>query len=187
MKKTLLLSTILIFIFSGCFSLQSQNPLSYDKKKIMTPNNAPLWLEKRYIKNHISAIGATKNIDKEEFNFYKKRALLSAGNNLLKKVYIKTVNIYKEYVKEQKDIRVFDKDIKKVSEHIALKALNASKVKHTWQSEDKELFVQLAVDTNFIAEQIQLNSKQLFEKNIALYQNFLSNRAKTSIMKKLEK
>ena len=98
MKKTLLLSIILSFVFGGCFSFQSLNPFSSKeeekkevvKKEIETPDNAPLWLEQRYIKNHISAIGATQNIEEEELSFYKKRALLAAGNNLLKKIYIKT-------------------------------------------------------------------------------------------------
>ena len=194
MKKTLLLSIILSFVFGGCFSFQSLNPFSSKeeekkevvKKEIETPDNAPLWLEQRYIKNHISAIGATQNIEEEELSFYKKRALLAAGNNLLKKIYIKTVNIYKEYSKTQKGTKVFDKDIKGISEHISLKALASSKIKHTWQSEDDELFVQIAIDTNYVAQEIQNYSKKLFKSNQALYKNILSNRAKQKIIEKLE-
>lgn len=193
MKKTLLLSIILSFVFGGCFSFQSLNPFSSKKeekevvkKEIETPSNPPLWLEQRYIKNHISAIGATQNIEKEELSFYKKRALLAAGNNLLKKIYIKTVNIYKEYEQTQKGIKVFDKDIKGISEHISLKALATSKIKQTWQSEDDELFVQIAINTNYVAQEIQNYSKKIFKKNQALYKNILSNRAKQKIIEKLE-
>ena len=195
MKKTLLLSIILTFVFGGCFSLQSLNPFSSDekeekkevvKKEIEAPDDAPLWLEQRYVKNHISAIGATQNVDKEELSFYKKRALLAAGNNLLKKIYVKTVSIYKEYAQTQEGIKVFDKDIKGISEHISLKALASSKIKHTWQSEDEELFVQIVIDTNYVAQEIQNYSKKLFESNQELYQNLLSNRAKQEIIEKLE-
>lgn len=194
MKKTLLLSFLLVFSFAGCFSMQSVNPFSSDeeekkevvKQEIETPDDAPLWLEQRFVKNHISAIGATKNLEEEELNFYKKRAILAAGNNLLKKIYVKTVNIYKEYAKDQEDIKVFDKDIKSFAEHISLKALTISKISHVWQSEERELYIQIIVDTNYVAEQIQHNSKLLFEKNKSLYHNFLSNRAKQNIIIKLE-
>jgi putative methionine-R-sulfoxide reductase with GAF domain len=82
--------------------------------------------------------------------------------------------------------QVIDKDIKKFTEHISLKSLTYSKVINTWISEDKELYVQLAVDSNTVATQIQNTSKLLFDVNKMLYQYFLSNRANKEIIQYLE-
>jgi hypothetical protein len=57
---------------------------------------------------------------------------------------------------------------------------------NTWISEDKELYVQLAVDSNTVATQIQNTSKLLFDVNKMLYQYFLSNRANKEIIQYLE-
>ncbi len=192
MKKSILLTIFLIFIFNGCFAFHSLNPFLKDeenisKKEIKVPNNAPIWIENRKIKNHITALGATKNVDIQKLDIFKKRTLIVAGNNLIKRVYIKTFNIYKTYLKKLDNPNIFDKDIKKTAEHISLKVLNFAEIKNSWLSEEKELFLQIAVDLNSIAEQIQQSSKSLFKTDKQLYENFLSNKAKKEIIEKLEK
>jgi len=192
MKKTLLLSIFLVFVLGGCFSVQSVNPFSKDKettekKEIEIPDDAPSWIEDKRLKNNITALGATKGVDKKEINLHKRKALLVAGNNLLKRVYVKTVNIYKNYVEKLDNPNVFDKDIKKFAEHISLKALTKSKIKNSWISQENELFVQIAVDSDIVAQEIQHNAKLLFETNKTLYHNLLSNRAEKDIIEELEK
>ncbi len=188
--KNILFAFILAFSFSACFSLQALNPFSRskDKKEIVTPNNAPQWLKQREVKHHISAIGVTKKIEEDNITTQKKRALIVAGNNLLKRIYSKTINIYKRHIGEEGDINIFDNDIKEYAKQVSLNSLNTSKIRHTWISEEKELFVQITIDNNYVAQQIQLNAKKLFKsKNSTwLYKNFLSNMAKSEIIKQLE-
>ena len=198
MKKTLLLSIFISITFSACFSLQSLNPFSdekktLEKKEIEIPSNAPKWLEEKKVKNHISSLGLSvskkenSKLDKKEFNFHKQKALISASQNLTKKIYLKTLTLYRNYLEKLENTNIFDKDIKKFAEHIALKSLTHSKVVNTWTNEDNKLYIQIAVDSNIVLKQIQSSSKLLFEINQSLYREFLSNRAQKDIIKKLEK
>ena len=194
MKKTLFLSIIFTLIFSGCFSFSSLNPFSTEKeivqkKEIEIPEDSPLWLVERRINNTISAIGYSKTkkeLDKKELEFQKQKALITASQNLAKKIYLKTINLYKNYMEKLENPNVFDKDIKKFAEHISLKSLTHSKIINTWISSNDELYIQIAVDSSKVAEQIQYSSKLLFNVDKTLYQNFLSNRAKIDIIKELE-
>lgn len=195
MKKTLILSIILSIIFSGCFSFSSLNPFSEEKeepaqiKEIEIPDDAPLWLVEKKVKNNVSAIGLSKTkkkLDKSELEFQKQKALISASQNLTKKIYFKTIKLFKNYIEKLDNPNIFDKDIKKFAEHISLKSLTYSKIENTWISSENELYVQIAVDSLKVAEQIQHASKLLFDVNKTLYQNFLSNRAKKDIIKELE-
>mgnify|MGYP007084935498 CR=1 FL=1 len=196
MKKTLFLSIIFTLVFSGCFSVSSLNPFSTEtekeiikKKEIEIPEDAPLWLVERRINNTISAIGYSKTkkeLDKKELEFQKQKALITASQNLAKKIYLKTINLYKNYMEKLENPNVFDKDIKKFAEHISLKSLTHSKIINTWISSNDELYIQIAVDSSKVAEQIQYSSKLLFNVDKTLYQNFLSNRAKIDIIKELE-
>ncbi len=188
-RQTLFLSIFLSLFFTGCFSISSLNPFSSskeEKKEIEIPSDAPSWLQKRNIKNHIEALGLTKNIDKKELQFHTKKALIGASHNLTKKIYAKTLYLYKAYLEKLDNPHVFDKDIKKFAEHISLKSLTHSKIINSWISSDNELFIQLGVDSNIVAEQIQQSSKLLFDVDKKLYQNFLSNRSKKDIIKYLE-
>jgi hypothetical protein len=192
MKKNILFILVSTFLLTGCFSVSSLNPFSDSKKKveieeIEIPSNAPAWLIDNKIKNNITAIGFVKDVKEENLDFYKQKALIGASNNLLKRIYSKTGRLYKAYTEELDNPKVFDKDIKKFTEHISLKSLTYSKVINTWISEDKELYVQLAVDSNTVATQIQNTSKLLFDVNKMLYQYFLSNRANKEIIQYLEK
>lgn len=196
MKKTLFISIIVSLFFSGCFSFQSLNPFSskekeLEKKEIEIPDDAPLWLNERKIKNSISAIGlsVTKKIklEKEEFSFHRQKALISASQNLTKKIYLKTLNLYKNYLEKLDNPKVYDKDIKKFAEHIALKSLTHSKIINNWLSDENRLFVQIAIDSEIVANQIQNSSKLIFDVNRSLYTEFLSNRAKKDIIKELER
>ncbi|WP_421715763.1 hypothetical protein [Arcobacter arenosus] len=192
MKKNILFILVSTFLLTGCFSVSSLNPFSDSKKKveieeIEIPSNAPAWLIDNKIKNNITAIGFVKEIKEENLDFYKQKALIGASNNLLKRIYSKTGRLYKAYTEKLDNPKVFDKDIKKFAEHISLKSLTYSKVVNTWISEDKELYVQLAVDSNTVATQIQNTSKLLFDVDKMLYQYFLSNRANKEIIQYLEK
>lgn len=197
MKKTLLLSTLLLTFFTGCFSFQSINPFSkekekLEKKEIVIPSNAPAWLHENKVKNHISSIGlsVTKDekgsLDKEEFVFHRQKALISASQNLTKKIYLKTLTLYKNYLEKLDSPNIYDKDIKKFAEHIALKSLTHSDISNHWLSNENKLFVQITVDSEIVATQIQNSSKLLFDVNKSLYSHFLSNRAKKDIIKELE-
>jgi hypothetical protein len=191
MKKNILFILVSTFLLTGCFSVSSLNPFSDSKKKveieeIEIPSNAPAWLIDNKIKNNITAIGFVKDVKEENLDFYKQKALIGASNNLLKRIYSKTGRLYKAYTEKLDNPKVFDKDIKKFTEHISLKSLTYSKVINTWISEDKELYVQLAVDSNTVATQIQNTSKLLFDVNKMLYQYFLSNRANKEIIQYLE-
>ncbi len=192
MKKNIFFILISTFLLTGCFSLSSINPFSDSKKKIEKeeieiPSNSPAWLIDIKIKNNITSIGFVKDVKEENLNFYKQKALIVASNNLLKRIYSKTGKLYKAYTEKLDNPKVFDKDIKKFAEHISLKSLTYSKVVNTWISEDKELYLQLAVDSNNVATQIQNTSKLLFDVDKMLYQYFLSNRANKEIIKYLEK
>lgn len=193
-----LITISLTFLLTGCFSLSSLdsiNPFSEkevkvnEKAEIEIPSDAPKWLEEKTIPNHISAIGLVKNIDKKQIDSFKQQALIGASNNLLKRIYLKTGRLYKAYTEKLDNPKVFDKDIKKFAEHIALKSLTYSTVKNSWidESDDKnDLYLQIAVDTSKVAEQIQSTSKLLFVVDQMLYQHFLSNRANKEIIKYLE-
>lgn len=197
MKKTLFLPIILSLFLSGCISVPSLPSLSSlnlfsdskeegKKKEIEIPKNAPAWVYGEKLQNHIVAVGVTKDLKKEELHFHKQKALINAGHSLTKKIYVKTVNIYKAYLEKTKEQKVFEKDIKKFAEHISLKSLTKSKIKNNWISSDNNLFIQVGVDSDFVAQQIQNTSKLLFEVDKNLYHSFLSNRAKKDIIKLLE-
>ena len=200
MKRTLLLPIILsvsiAILFSACFSVQTLNPFSsekkvLEKKEIEIPSNAPKWLEEKSLKNHISSIGlsVTKkdNLDEEEFIFHRQKALISASQNLTKKIYLKTLNLYTNYLEKLDNPNVYDKDIKNFAEHIALKSLTHSKIVNNWLSDENKLFVQIAVDSEIVANQIQNTSKLIFDVNKSLYTEFLSNRARKDIINDLER
>jgi hypothetical protein len=195
MKKTILLTLLFALFFSGCFSFSSLNPFSSSEEEkenstvkhaIEIPSNAPVWLKKKTARNKMVAIGISKNVEEKNFNFFKKKALVVASNNLSRKIYAKAVNLYKNYEKRlQNDLKIYDKDIKKVSEDVALKALNKALIEHQW-IDKKTLYVQISVDSQFVAQLVQNNSKQLFKLNKDLYSNFLSNRALRDITLDLE-
>lgn len=185
MKKTLFLSIVLALFFNGCFypfSSETTTP----KKEIVLPENSPLWLINPEKEGYVTQIGATTNIDKKDFNFHRQKALINASHNLTKKIYIKILNLYRDYEEETNDALTYDKDIKKFAEHISLKSLTHSKIVNTWISSDNQLFVQILVASDIVTEQIQNNSKLLFKINQNLYKNFLSNRAKKDINIMLE-
>ena len=106
---------------------------------------------------------------------------------MTKKIYIKTITLYRNYLEKLDNPNIFDKDIKKFAEHIALKSLTHSKIVNNWLSDENKLFVQIAVDSEIVASQIQNSSKLIFDVNNSLYIEFLSNRAKKDIIKELEK
>lgn len=192
MKKTLFLSIVLTFIFSGCFSLSFLNPFSSDEDekkevKIEIPQDAPSWVTNPRTKGFISTVGVATNIDNKELAFHKQRALINASHKLTRLIYGKTVNLYKSYEKDLDNPKTYDRDIKQFAEHISLKSLTHSKIKDTWlNSESNLLFIKIAVDSDIVATQIQNSSKLLFEVDKKLYQNFLSNRAYKDITLKLE-
>lgn len=206
-KKTLL-PIFLALSFSACFSLpqfpsmpsfpslEKINPFSSDeekksKKEIKIPDDAPKWLQEREIKNNIQAIGLSlikkENPNKKELNFNKQKALISASQNLTKKIYSKTLKLYTNYVNNLDNPKVFEKDIKKTSEHIALSSLKKAKIKNLWLNKNEEIYVQIVVDSDIVATLIQNNSKILFKVDKNLYKEFLSNRAKKDIIINLEK
>lgn len=181
-KRNLLLIFVTILIFTGC----SKKSVNLEKKEISIPEDAPSWVYDQRLKNHVTAIGITKNFKKEQLQFQKQKALINAGHKLTKKIYIKTMKIYKKYLDSLENPKIFEKDIKKFAEHISLKSLTHSKIKNSWLSKNKELFISIAVDSNIVAEQIQHASKLLFDVDKNLYHAFLSNRAKKDIVNLLE-
>ncbi len=185
MKKTLLLSIVISLLLGGCFYPFSSNTET-PKKEVILPADSPTWLINPKKRGYVTQIGATANIDKEEFNFHRQKALINASHNLTKKIYIKVLKLYRDYEEETNDALTYDKDIKKFAEHISLKSLTHSKIVNTWVSSDNKLFIQISVASHVITEQIQNNSKLLFKVNQTLYKNFLSNRAKKDISIMLE-
>lgn len=190
MKKSFILSFLIISLFSGCFSFSSLNPFSDSKDdenrvEIEIPDEAPIWLKEQKEKNNIVALGATKNIKPNQLKLSKQKALINAGHNLSRKVYIKSLKILKNYLKKVPS-KVFEKDIKKEAEQIALKSLDKAKIKGFWQSNENQLFTLIKIDTSILAKDIQLSSKRLFKVDFNLYENILSDRAKAQMIQELE-
>lgn len=190
MKKTLFVSILVAVVFSGCFSVSKLNPFSKDSKSSKgehtLPDNAPNWVYESYKKGFITQNGVAYNIDEKELTFHKQKALINASHNLTKKIYIKTKEFYINY-EDKKDVSpAYDKDIKKFSEHIALKALTHSKIIDSWVSDKNSLFLRIAVDSKIVTKQIQQTSKLLFKVDQNLYRNFLSNRAEKDINNELQ-
>lgn len=183
----------ILLLLNGCFSLSNLNPFSYDffnsssdSLEIVAPENSPKWLKDRYIKDYISAIGLSQNIDEKKEEFYKKEVYLSASNNLLNKIYLKTGKRFKEYSDEFKNKNLFEKDIKNFAKKVSLKALTYAKVDNSWIDENtKNYYIQISVNSKIIAEIIQENSKQIFDENETLQKEFLSNEAKENIIEYL--
>ena len=182
----------ILFLLSGCFSLSNLNHFSYnffedESLKIVAPSYSPKWLKDNHINNHLSAIGLSKNTHEKEKEFYKKEVYLSASNNLLNKIYLKSGKLYKLYSDDTKNEHLFEKDIKELAKRVSLKALTYAKVKNRWLDEkENNYYIQLSVDTKILAEIIQENSKQLFDENKTLYERFLSEDAKADIINYLE-
>lgn len=195
MKKNLLLTFILTFLFSGCFSFSSINPFSGEEKKeeikqekVEIPQNAPSWVAEPKEKGYVTSVGLATKIDKQEIHFHKQKALFNATHILIKDIYIKTFNLYKEYEEKLENPKTYDKDIKRFAEHISLKSATHSKILNSWFDLEKGLlFIKIGVDSEKVAELIQNNSKLLFDIDKKLYQNFLSNRAHKDITLLLEK
>jgi hypothetical protein len=197
MKKTIFLSIALSFFFSACFSMPSfsmpsLNPFSKDeksveKKEIEIPSNAPLWLKQNKVNNQLSSIGVglsnKAKLEEKDLTFLKQKALINAGQNLSKKIYFKTIKIYRDYLEKLDNPNIFDKDIKKLSENVALQSLKQTKILKQWSSNKNKLYVQIAVISTIVASEIQNNSKKLFKVDKTLYTEFLSNRAKEDIIK----
>lgn len=190
MLKKLIFIPIL-FLLTGCISVSNLNPFLDEKEnrqiEITTPSNAPLWLQEKSLEDHISSIGLSKDIKNKREDFYKQEAYLVASNNLLKKIYLKVGKLFTKYSEASNNTHVFDKDIKRFSEHISLKAVTYAKVKNSWIDKNEyNYYIQIGVDTKKVAELIQQTSKLLFEVDKNLYQNFLSNRAQIELIKYLE-
>ncbi|RXJ75288.1 hypothetical protein CRV03_13465 [Arcobacter sp. F155] len=193
MIKNLLAIISLTFIFNGCFSLSSLNPFSDDEeivkevKPTKIPEDAPSWVKEINEKNSISIVAFSYIKDGDVKEFDKKRTLLIASNKLSKKIYLKTIEYYKEYEQKLDNPMTFDQDLKNIAEQISLKAVSKSKIKNSWLSKDNRLFVKLSVDSDFVATLIQNESKNIYKVNKTLYKNILSNRAKTLLIEYLEK
>lgn len=193
MIKNLLAIISLTFIFSGCFSLSSLNPFSDDEETVKEvkptkiPEDAPIWVKEINEKDSISIVAFSYIKDAEVKEFDKKRTLLIASNILSKKIYSKVIKFYKEYEKKLVTPMTFDKDLKNIAKQISLKAVSKSKIKNSWLSKDNRLYVSLAVDSAFLATQIQNESKNIYKVDKILYKNILSNRAKAQIIEYLEK
>lgn len=191
MKKNILLLIAALFLFSGCFSLSSLNPFSdtkesENKKVIEIPDNAPSWLQEDEETGNITALGATKYLQINEEKLNKQKALISAGNNLSRKIYIKTVLIYKEYLEEAPSNNIFEKDIKDSAKNVALNCLKISRIKGFWQSDEKELYTKISVETQTVVKEIQQISKKLFNQDSTLEKYMLSEEAKQRITELLE-
>lgn len=190
MKKLLVFP--ILFLLSGCFSLSSLNPFSYsffedESLKIVVPSNSPKWLQDNHINNHLSAIGLSKKIQEKKKEFYEKEVYLSASNNLLNKIYLKSGKLYKLYSNDTKNEHLFEKDIKEFAKKVSLKALTYAKVKNRWlDKKENSYYIQISINTEILAEIIQENSKQLFDENKTLYENFLSEDAKKEIINYLK-
>ncbi|RXJ91761.1 hypothetical protein CRV01_01330 [Arcobacter sp. CECT 8983] len=193
MIKNLLLAFILVFIFSGCFSFSSLNPFSDEEKTqeevkpTQIPMDAPKWVKEPKEENAISIVAFSYIKDGTVKEFDKKRTLLIASNKLSKKIYLKTIEFYKEYEQKLDNPMTFDQDLKSIAEQISLKAVSKSKIKNSWLSNDNRLFVKLSVDSDFVATQIQNESKHIYKVDKTLYKNILSNRAKALLINYLEK
>ena len=193
MIKNLLAIISLTFIFSGCFSLSSLNPFSDDEETVKEvkptkiPEDAPIWVKEINEKNSISIVAFSYIKDGEVKEFDKKRTLLIASNKLSKKIYLKTIDFYKEYEQKLDNPMTFDQDLKNIAEQISLKAVSKSKIKNSWLSKDNRLFVKLSADSDFVATLIQNESKNIYKVDKTLYKNILSNRAKTLLIEYLEK
>lgn len=185
MKRTIFLAVLVSIIFSGCF-YPFTSEVTPQKKEITLPQDGPIWLINPEKSGYVTQIGAVDNVDKKELSFHKQRALINASHNLTKKLYTKILKLYRDYEEETNDALTYDKDVKKFAEHISLKSLTHSKVINTWLSSDNKLFVQIAVPSDTVTEQIQGSSKLLFKVNKNLYRKFLSNRAKKDIGMVLE-
>jgi len=189
MIKTFFTVTCLLFLFSGCFSASSLNPFSDDTKEatLPIPKDAPKWVHNSKERNYISVVSFSTIKNSEVTEFDKKRVLLHAGNTLSQKIYLKTKKFYKEYEKNLDNPKVFEKDVQNIAKQISLKSLSKSKIKDSWLSKDNRLFVRIVVESDFVANEIQTESKNIYKTNEILYKNVLSNRAKASLIQDLEK
>lgn len=196
MKKTLLLSILIAFIFSGCFSFSSLNPFSSDEeikegntKKIELngniPDGAPQWIKEPYMTGFVTSLSSAKIKDNTNLSFDRKRALHKAGLSLVKNIYSNTKKLYIDYAKKTNSLKDKEEQIKKLAEHISLKALTKSTDKKSWIDSDKSFYILIGVETDFVIEQIQKSSKLIFESNDLLYESFLSNKAQKDIRKRL--
>ena len=190
MLKSFVFIFSILFLFSGCFSLSFLNPFSDEEKKetlIETPDDAPIWAKEIKETGYINTLGISKIKKNDDFNFVKKKALIFAGNSLSQKIYLKTLSLYKDYEKNLSNSNLFNKDLENSAKQVALKSLQKSIIRNTWTSKDNILYVKISISSNFVAEEIQTESKKLFKTDKNLYSNFLSNRSKEKILKHLEK
>ncbi|QKF80740.1 hypothetical protein [Halarcobacter ebronensis] len=186
MLRVLFLS-IFLLQFSGCFS--SINPFSDSTenglKQIEIPDDAPLWLEEPNKDGTIYAMGISKILKNEDEKILKRKALIIAGNNLSRKIYVKTLAIYKEYLEKTKESSIFENDLKKAAKQVAISSMKASKIDGFWK-DSENLYTQIRVDYSKVASELQYESKQLFKVDVNLYENILSNRAYEELLKVLE-
>ncbi|RXK12640.1 hypothetical protein CP965_08660 [Halarcobacter mediterraneus] len=189
MIKSFFFICSILFVFSGCFSLSSLNPFSENKETknfIEIPDNAPAWLKNIKDENYISTFGVSKIKKNDDLKFTKKKALIFAGNRLSQEIYSKTLRFYKDYEESLTNSNLFDKDLEKLAKEVSIKSLSKSIIKNTWIDENKVLYVKISISSDFVAQEIQSGSKQLFKVDKDLYSNILSNRAKEKIIKYLE-
>jgi len=193
MIKTFISIVFFLSFFSGCFSISSINPFSdngdtnKESKITKIPENAPKWIKEPHEKNYVCIVGFSyiKGTKVEEFD--KKRTLLNASNKLSNKIYLKTINYYKEYEKKLDNPVTFHKDLQNIAKQISLKSISKGTIKDSWLSNDNRLYVRLAVESEFIAQQIQIDSKKIFKVDKTLYKHILSNRAKALLIEFLER
>lgn len=191
--KHLFLTLGITVLFSGCsiwgfsFNFNFWGDEEDTKKELVIPENSPTWLKDISKKSFFSSLGVASRLEKDKPEFQNKRALINASNNILKNIYQKSYLVFKEY-EEEFDIQTsYNKDLKNLSQDIALKSLKKAKRTNFFISKDKTLFLEITLDEKIVLEYIQNGAKTLYKDNKNLNNFFFSEKGKEKILENLKK
>ncbi|MBZ4683247.1 MAG: hypothetical protein PWP46_127 [Fusobacteriaceae bacterium] len=195
MKKIyLVLATIILLAFTACSNNQTKgnNEMQkVDNSGMEQMVNYPAWVLDPSIEDGIGAVGSAK-IGAAGVSFARQEALAQARDELARQIEVKVNNMFKSYTNA---IGLAGEDgVEKiatnVSKQVASQTLRGTKQKELWISPDKELFVQVVLPNEILADEAKnafKNETPIGNSDRALWQEFKSEKAQQQLDYEIEK
>ena len=195
-NKKILLSIVVGSIFlTGCTNQPELKEKVIEKEQVFSlceqdGVKAPKWTCFPQYKGSVASLGIAQMNAGNDKSFQRAEAIADGRNQLVSQIEIKVSSLFKTYkgVTGAGESATFDKASSEVSKQVASQTLKGSKPVAMWNNPNtKELYILMALNSDFIKDSIEKGIKTSFNNNQALHQQFLAEKANGELDKELEK
>lgn len=178
-------------IFVGC----TQQPEVEKKVEVFSACEqdgikAPEWTCFPQFEKSVASLGIAQMNAGNDKSFQRAEAIADGRNQLASQIEIKVSNLFKSYkgVTGAGNNSTYDKASSEVSKQVASQTLKGSKPVAMWSnSNTKELYILMALNSDFVKGAIEKGIKTSFNNDQAIHQQFLADEANGELDKELEK